>query len=327
MDFKHKNVLVTGGTGMIGRELVKLLKEKGAYVVVTTIDKSPKIDADEILETDLRYFDNCQWAVKEANADIVFHCAGIKGSPKMCKEKPARFSVPMLQFNTNMMEAAMEKGVEWYLFTSSIGVYYPEPILKEERVWETYPSENDKFAGWAKRMGELQAEAYAIELSKKNISIVRPANVYGSYDNFDPENAMVIPSLIKKCSESETIDVWGDGSQVRDFIHARDVARAMMFTVENEITEPLNVGSNTQTTVKDVVEAITKSFDPVRQVNWDTSKPTGDQVRVLDSSKLVNHGFTYDVPLSKGIQETVQWFMDNQTQYKDRYNPFTEGKK
>ena len=97
----------------------------------------------------------------------------------------------------------------------------------------------------------------------------------------------------------------------------------MMFVVENEITEPLNVGSNTRTSIKDVVDNIVKCFNPVRKVKWDTTKPTGDQVRVLDSSKLVNHGFQYDVPLTKGIQETAQWYLKNKD-FKHRYNPFTE---
>lgn len=322
MDVKNKKVLVTGGTGMIGRELVNLLTNKNAEVYVASLDKNAYLDNTQCCFLDLRDRKNCMNVAK--NKDIIFHLAGIKGSPKMCKEKPASFSVPMMQFNFNMMEAAMQANAQWYLYTSSIGVYYPEDVLKEHRVWETFPSENDKFAGWTKRMGELQAEAYAIELGKRNISIVRPANVYGSYDNFDKNTAMVIPSLISKCAESKVIDVWGDGSQIRDFVHARDVARAMLFVVENEITEPLNVGSNTRTSLRDIVEIITKCFNPVRQVKWDTTKPIGDAVRVLDSSKLVNYGFQYDIPLQRGLQETVNWFLANQNILSNRYNAFTE---
>jgi len=322
MNVSGKNVLVTGGSGMIGRELVKLLVSKNAKVYVASIDKNVSIDNTTHCFLDLRDRDNCINIVK--NKDIVFHLAGIKGSPKMCKEKPASFSVPMMQFNLNMMEAAMKANVEWYLYTSSIGVYYPENILKEHRVWETFPSENDKFAGWAKRMGELQAEAYSIELGKKNISIVRPANVYGNYDNFDPNTAMVIPSLIAKCNKNLKIDVWGDGSQIRDFIHARDVARAMLFVVENEITEPINVGSNTMTTLKEVVDIIVNNFFIKREVNWDITKPMGDLIRVLDSSKLVNYGFKHNVSLKEGIIETINWYTNNELMSTTRYNPFTE---
>jgi GDP-L-fucose synthase len=322
MQIKGKKILVTGGTGMIGRELVNLLNKQGAETHVVSLDVNSKVDCYAFYPADLRNFELCKTLVN--GIDIVFHLAGIKGSPKMCMEKPASFSVPMMQFNLNMMEAAMKSNVEWYLYTSSIGVYHPENILKEHRVWETFPSEHDKFAGWAKRMGELQAEAYSIELKKNNISIVRPANVYGSYDNFDPNSAMVIPSLISKCFHSESIDVWGDGTQIRDFIHARDVARAMLFVVENEINNPLNVGSNTNTSIKEVVETITNCFHPIRKVNWDTTKPTGDTIRVLDSSKLVNYGFKHEVSLNEGIKETVYWFLNNQSIINNRYNPFIE---
>ena len=324
MDIKNKKVLITGGTGMIGRQLVSLLNELGAETHVVSMDKNPDINCFKFYELDLREFSNCRSIVK--GIDIVFHVAGIKGSPKMCKEKPARFSVPMMQFNLNMMEAAMTENVKWYLYTSSIGVYQPEEILKEHRVWETFPSENDKFAGWAKRMGELQSEAYSIENGLNKVSIVRPANVYGSYDNFDKNTAMVIPSIISKCFESEEIEVWGDGTQIRDFIHARDVARAMIFAVQNEITEPLNVGSNTNTTIKDIVENIVKCFNPIRKINWDVTKTAGDKIRVLDSNKLVNYGFEYEMNLEKGIKQTVDWFLNNQSIINKRYNPFTEKK-
>ena len=131
------------------------------------------------------------------------------------------------------MEAARRCGVDRFLYTSSIGVYSPSEIFHEDDVWNTFPSPNDRFAGWAKRMGELQAEAYAIEYGWERISIVRPANVYGPFDNFDPGSAMVIPSLINRATSGENpLLVWGDGSQIRDFVHADDVARGMLVVVE-----------------------------------------------------------------------------------------------
>ena len=195
---------------MIGRELVEILLGLGANITVADISKNTNLKGVTYKQVDLRFFDQCIELCKDQ--DYVFNLVGIKGSPKMCAEQPADFMVPMLQFNTNMMEAAMRQGVQWYLYTSSVGVYQPAEVLVEDDVWSTFPSPNDRFAGWAKRIGELQAEAYAIQHGRNNISIVRPANVYGKNDNFDPENAMVIPSLIRKASENETLEVWGDGS-------------------------------------------------------------------------------------------------------------------
>jgi GDP-L-fucose synthase len=210
----------------------------------------------KFIKVDLRYFNQCE-AICDG-MDYVFNLVGIKGSPKMCAEQPADFMVPMLQFNTNMMEAARRANVKWYLYTSSVGVYAPAEVFKEDDVLNTVPSPNDRFAGWAKRMGEMQAEAYSIQYGWNKVSIVRPANVYGAYDNFNPANAMVVPSLIRKAQENDVLEVWGDGSTIRDFIHADDVALGMLFAVENQITQPINLGSGERYSIKEVVDILAK---------------------------------------------------------------------
>ena len=321
MKYENKKVLVTGGTGMIGRQLVDLLVSRGAKVYVVSLDNPIGLPPGvNFLKADLQKFSNC---LEVCNGmDIVFNLVGVKGSPKMCKEKPASFMVPMLQFNTNMMEAARLAKVEWYLYTSSVGVYHPAEIFYEDDVWKTFPSENDKFAGWAKRIGELQAEAYKIQYGLNNISIVRPANVYGPYDNFDPENAMVIPSLIRKVHENDVLEVWGDGSPIRDFIHARDVARGMMYMVENEVSEPVNLGSGTGVTIKQIVDIIVGNVNKNVSVEWDSTKPTGDKKRILDMSRAKSHGFETKISIEDGIRETINWFSENKEKIEQRYNVF-----
>tara|TARA_R110000824_G_scaffold101386_6_gene240863 strand:- start:1563 stop:2534 length:972 start_codon:yes stop_codon:yes gene_type:complete len=321
MKYENKKVLVTGGTGMIGRQLVDLLVSRGAKVYVVSLDNPIGLPPGvNFLKADLQKFSNC---LEVCNGmDIVFNLVGVKGSPKMCKEKPASFMVPMLQFNTNMMEAARLAKVEWYLYTSSVGVYHPAEIFYEDDVWKTFPSENDKFAGWAKRIGELQAEAYKIQYGLNNISIVRPANVYGPYDNFDPENAMVIPSLIRKVHENDVLEVWGDGSPIRDFVHARDVARGMMYMVENEVSEPVNLGSGTGVTIKQIVDIIVGNVNKNVSVEWDSTKPTGDKKRILDMSRAKSHGFETKISIEDGIRETINWFSENKEKIEQRYNVF-----
>ena len=228
--------------------------------------------------------------------DYVFNLIGIKGSPKMSREKPASFMVPMLMFNTAMMEAAMRSNVKWYLYTSSVGVYHPAEVFKEDDVWKTFPSENDKHPGWAKRIGELQAEAYKIQLGKDNISIVRPANVYGKWDNFDPENAMVIPSLINRIMSGESpLTVWGDGSPIRDFIYAGDCAEGMIHMVENGVTDPVNLGSGTGVSIKQIAETIRDIHNPSVKIDWDTSKPKGDARRLMDTTRAESFGFSCEI--------------------------------
>jgi GDP-L-fucose synthase len=323
--YANKKVLVTGGTGLIGFPLVEMLVKEGAEVTVVSLDDASRCPIGaQFKQADLRDFDTCLDVCN--GQEIVFQLAGIKGSPKMCAERPASFFVPTIIFSFNMMEAARMARVNRYLFTSSIGVYEPADVFREDDVWKTFPSPNDKFAGWAKRMAELQADAYNIEYEWNNISIVRPANVYGPYDNFDPENAMVIPSLIRRALDGESpLTVWGDGSPIRDFIHAKDVARGMMMAVEKGINVPINLGSGDGVSIKDIVNRIVENLPDAREVVWDTSKPSGDALRLMDMTRAEEAmNFQAEIELSDGIKETMEWYKRNKKIADNRYNVFTE---
>ena len=321
--FKNQKILVTGGGGMIGRSLVKFLLEKEANITIADLTEPSDLPKNvEYIKVDLRYFDQCEKIC--TGMDYVFNLVGIKGSPKMCAEQPADFMVPMLQFNTNRMEAARRANIKWYLYTSSVGVYAPAEVFVEDSVWNTVPSPNDRFAGWAKRMGELQAEAYAIQYGLNNISIVRPANVYGAYDNFNPANAMVVPSLIRKAQENNILEVWGDGSTIRDFIHADDVALGMLFAVENQITKPINLGSGKGYSIKEVVDMVVKYSDKNLEVKWLTDKPNGDAIRLFDMTRAKSYGFNTLVSLDEGIKQTTKWFLNNKDILDKRYNAFID---
>ncbi len=323
--YKGKNVLVTGGTGLIGRPLVEMLVKAGAKVTVVSLDNPLRAPEGVIFkQADLREFSNCLTLCE--NQEIVFQLAGVKGSPAMTAKRPASFFVPTITFSINMMEAARRCHVERFLFTSSVGVYSPAEVFYEDDVWKTFPSPNDRFAGWAKRMGELQAEAYKIEYDWDKISIVRPANVYGPYDNFDPANAMVIPSLITRAMSGENpLTVWGDGSPIRDFIHAYDVARGMMLAVEKGINVPINLGSGTGVTIREIAEIVANNVPngPIPLV-WDTTKPSGDAKRLMDMTRANSFGFQPIISIADGIKETIAWYSKNRDTVNQRYNAFTE---
>lgn len=320
--FKNKKILVTGGTGMIGKYLVDLLVENGGKVRIASRDAPSRAHPQaEFLNVDLTRFDDCLKAGD--GIDFVFHLAGIKGSPMMTAKKPASFFVPTLTFNTNMLEAARQCGVERYLYTSTIGVYAPTDIFREEEVWKTFPSPNDRFAGWAKRMGELQTEAYRIEYGWDKISIVRPANVYGTYDNFDPNNAMVIPSLIKRALDGEDpLVIWGDGTPIRDFIHAKDVARGMMLVLEQAPGGCFNLGSGTGVSIRQIVDLLVRRLEKKPKIVWDTTKPSGDKIRLMDISRARAIGFQPEVGLEQGIDEVMQWYCRHKNEVNKRYNVF-----
>ena len=319
--YKNKKILVTGGTGMIGIPLVeKLLRMKAKVTVVSLDDKKRCPKGAQFIKSDLRIFQNCLKVTK--NKEIVFHLAGIKGSPKMATSRPASFLYPTISFSFNMLEAARINKVKNYLFTSSVGVYEPAKIFYEEKVWATFPSKNDWYAGWAKRICELQIEAYKKEYGFRNLSIIRPANVYGPYDNFDTKNAMVIPSLIQKAlAKNKTLEVLGDGKPIRDFIFSEDVAEAMIKIVYKKINTPLNIGSGKGHSIKQLAEAIVENVPKKKIIVWKKVKSQGDKIRILSMKKSRKYGLKSKTKLKDGIRKTINWYLKNKN-ISNRYNVF-----
>ena len=303
----NKNVLVTGANGMVAYQLIRLLRDRNCNLTLTDLHEKSKFFSDErYISGDLRSRSFTQSICK--NQDIVFSLVGLKASPDECLKKPASHSVTMNQFNSNIIESAFKNDVEWFLYTSSVGVYYPAEVFVEDDVWKTTPSHNDWYGGWAKRMGELNVEASMIEYNRSNCSIVRPANIYGKWDVFS-DKATVIGSLISKGYQDDILNVWGDGSPIRDFIYSKDVARGMIHMVENEVTEPVNLASGTGVTIKDLAFIICEYFDI--GLSFDESKPNGDMKRLMSTKRAESYGFKPQVSLKEGIIRTIKWYEEN----------------
>lgn len=320
-DLRNKRVLVAGGTGLIGIPLVRfLIEEEGARVRIVSLDDPSRAHPDaEFLCLDLLVPQNCLSACQ--GMDYVFNLLCVKGSPKAMHEKPAIMFDCNLLLDVLLLRAAHAAGVGGYLLASSLAVYAPAEVFREETVWKTLPSEHDWFAGWAKRMGELQAEAYRLQYGWDRISIVRPTNTFGPYDDFDSEGAMVVPSLIKRVVNGENpLVVWGDGSEIRDFLYSEDVARGMILAAKEGIREPVNLGSGTGIRIRELVETIVDCAGSAPQVNWDISKKAGDPMRVLDTTRARSYGFLPRVSLRQGIRETINWYRENLTKRNTRFN-------
>ena len=300
-------ILITGASGMVGKHLVDMCLDKGYYVRATDIRYDDRYDIYvknfEFYQADLRDFDDCKNVV--TGMDAVFQVAGVKGSPKRAAEQPNDYFTPMLQMNTNMAEAARLQGVDWYVYTSTVGVYQPAEVFKEDDVWKTYPSENDKYAGWVKRLGELQLDCFETHYGLKNYSIVRPANIYGEYDEFGEEST-VIASLVKKGGNDKLLSVWGDGTPIRDFIHAEDVARGILMSYENKITEPINLGSGDGVRIKDIASIVATHYG--KEIEYDTTKPNGDNKRLMDMTRANSYGFYPQVDLETGIKRVIKYY-------------------
>lgn len=317
--FHSKKILVTGGTGLIGREVVSLLLELDSKVTVVSLDNINLDERVEHIRGDLTNFDFCLQVTK--NIDCVFHLAGIKGSIEVTKKRPATFFVPLLMFNTNVLEASRRNNISNLVYTSSIGAYSSAEVFIETENREGEPQ--DLYPGWAKRMAELQINAYREEFGI-NWSVVRPCNVYGPGDNFDPSNAMVIPSLMMRIANGENpVRVWGDGSAVRDFAFSRDVAlgiiQAMFYGTRGDF---VNLGSGNGYSIRELVTTLSEFID--FNFEFDSSKPSGFPKRIMDINRARDWiRYKPETSLREGLEETWHWFKSNSKEHLQRKNYFS----
>ncbi|MGO9120618.1 MAG: NAD-dependent epimerase/dehydratase family protein [Desulfomonilaceae bacterium] len=319
--FHGKTALVTGGTGMIGRQVAKMLCDAGSHVRIVSLDHIQIDPRAENVFGDLTRLDLCKEVT--ADMDFVFHLAGIKGSMKVSGTMLASHFVPTLMFNTNLLEAARLNKVKKLVYTSSIGAYANAEVLREDDNPDAPPMD---FAGWAKRMGELQIHAYRVQYGLDTFSIVRPTNVYGPGDNFDPENAMVVGALMTRIDRKEDpVVVWGDGSAIRDMAFSRDIAEGIILALHHGTRGKfVNLGGPQGYSVRELVETLAEflRFNYV----FDTTKPSGWPKRVMDSMlarQMIDYNPT--TSLLDGLKETWQWFQENKDEYRHKKNYFQEG--
>ncbi|MDC3067729.1 NAD-dependent epimerase/dehydratase family protein [Paracoccaceae bacterium] len=318
--FTQKNVLVTGGTGMIGRQVIKLLKTINCKITCVSLDDLSWGDGVKYIKADITNSQKCLEITK--GQQVVLHIAGIKGSVNVTKAMPARFYVPLVLMNTNMLEASVKNGVENMLYTSSIGAYSPaEEFVESDDDFSKPPM--DMFPGWAKRMAELQIQAYQIEKKQTTFSIVRPSNIYGPGDNFDIENAMVIPSLIAKIIRGDNpVSIWGDGSAERDFLHSYDAAYGMLLAAARGTDgRALNLGAGFGVSIRKLVEVL-QEIRPFKAF-FDKEKSAGFPRRIMDISLAKStYGFTPQIDLKMGLTDTMNWYQENSEEHKSKQNYF-----
>jgi GDP-L-fucose synthase len=317
--FASKNVLITGGTGLIGRQVVDILAHAGVNIKIVSLDKIKVNDVAEHIFGDLTDSNFCREICKDM--DFVFHIAGIGASVKAAEKKIASHFVPMLMMNTNILEACRLNKVRKIVYTSSVGAYAHAEVFREsEYRLDSTPMD---FAGWAKRMAEAQVYAYKAEYNLDNFSIVRPSNVYGPGDNFNPENSLVIPSLMYRIYHKENpVVVWGDGSAIRDFVYSRDVAEGVILALYYGTKSGfVNLGNGKPCSIRELVETLCSFID--FDYEFDTSKPTGASKRIMDIS-LAKKMICYNpsTNLKDGLKKTWEWFIKHPDEHNKKKNYF-----
>jgi len=313
MEYKGANILVTGGTGFVGVNLILRLLSLGAKVRATLHRKDPVIKDSRIeySKVDLTKSEDCRKAV--AGMDYVFMCAANTSGAAVMEKTPLVHLTPNLIMNALMLEASYEAGVKKFLFISSNTVYpvTDQPAAENDVTNEFY----DKYfiVAWMKRFSEIMCQMYAVKIKKPMTTIVlRPANIYGPYDDFEWETSHVLPALIRRVVERHNpMVVWGDGTDIKDFIYVDDMVDAMVLAMEKlDHFDFLNIASGKQYVLKDLLNLMVK-IDGYNDavIKFDVSKPTMIPKRLIDPRKAKEVlGFEVRIPIEEGLKKTIDWY-------------------
>ena len=307
----NNKILVTGCSGLVGSYLIrKLINERFNIVGVDLKEPKRKFgNSFEFLKIDLTKDGEIERLFEKYQFNYVINTFGIKGSPIRAKTQPVDFLYPSLKINTEIINQCAKRDI-YLAFISSVGVYAPAEKFVEDDVWNTLPSEHDWFPSWSKRTGEMLLEAYKVQYDYKNWCIIRPANIYGEYDEFSGSGT-VISSTIKKIWESNgEIECWGDGSPIRDFVFGDDVAECILHMVQNKIHATVNFGSGEEITIKKMVDYLVEISKKNINVTWDISKPNGDLRRQMDVTRQTELEILPKTSFYDGLKKTYQYYTD-----------------
>lgn len=306
LSLEDKQILVTGGAGFLGKQVVEQLVQSGA--------NPDKIAVPRSQDCDLRDLDSCAKAAKDC--DIIVHLAAHVGGIGLNREKPAELFYDNLMMGAQLIHAAYEAGVSKFVCVGTICAYpkfTPVPF-KEDDLWKGYPEETNAPYGIAKKALLVQLQSYRQQYGFDGIYLL-PVNLYGPEDNFNPESSHVIPALIRKVHEAQqrgdkTLPVWGDGSPTREFLYSTDAARGIvMATQKYDEPEPVNLGTNYEISIRDLVELICELMEFSGEIVWETDKPNGQPRRCLDTSRAQEKfGFEARTEFRQGLKNTIDWY-------------------
>lgn len=309
LDLKEKRIVVTGGAGFLGKQVVQQLSEAGASADKITVPRSRDFD--------LCTLEACQKVA--ANQDIIIHLAAHVGGIGLNREKPAELFYDNLMMGAQLIHAAHEAGVEKFVCVGTICAYpkfTPVPF-QEDDLWDGYPEETNAPYGIAKKALLVQLQAYRQQYGFNGIYLL-PVNLYGPEDNFKPESSHVIPALIRKVYEAQQrgdkeLRVWGDGSPTREFLYSTDAARGIvMATQDYNDPDPVNLGTNAEISIRDLVELICELMDFEGNIVWETDKPNGQPRRCLDTTRAKERfNFEAQTDFKTGLKNTIEWYRQN----------------
>jgi GDP-L-fucose synthase len=302
-----KRVVVTGGSGFLGRHVVAALATRGCEVLVPR-----KAQYDLTHESDVaRMF-------ADLAPHVVIHLAAVVGGIGANRASPGRFFFENVMLGALTMEHARRSGVEKFVGIGTICAYpriAPVPFLERD-LWNGYPEETNAPYGIAKKMLLVQGQAYRQEYGFNAIHLL-PVNLYGPHDNFDPASSHVIPALVRKCLEAAEagapeVVCWGTGTATREFLFVEDCAEAIVLATERyDDPAPVNIGAGFEISIRALVELIAELTGFTGRLSFDPTKPDGQPRRMLDVSRARREfGFTATTDFRAGLRRTIEWYRE-----------------
>jgi GDP-L-fucose synthase len=304
--WKNKRILVTGGSGFLGKQVVAKLSAREPEAVF----------APRKAQYDLIQESNIVRIYEDTRPHIVVHLAAVVGGIGANRANPGRFFYENIIMGVQLMEFARRFGVEKFVALGTICAYpkfTPIPFA-EENLWNGYPEETNAPYGLAKKMLLVQADAYRTQYGFNGIYLL-PVNLYGPGDNIDPQTSHVIPAMIRKCVEAvrtgaKEIILWGTGNPTREFLYVEDAAEGIVLATEHyNGREPVNLGSGMEIRIKDLAAIIRRLTGFKGEIKWDTTQPDGQPRRALNVERAEQFfGFRAKTNFEEGLRRTVEWY-------------------
>jgi GDP-L-fucose synthase len=274
-------------------------------------------------ELDLRNQEAVQRFFIEEKPDVVIDAAARVGGILANNEYPYQFLMENMQIQNNLIATSNEQNVKKFIFLGSSCIYpklAKQPLREEYLLTDSLEPTNEWYA-IAKISGVKACQAIRKQFGKDFVSLM-PTNLYGTHDNFDLKTSHVLPAMIRKFHEAkennDTVQLWGSGSPMREFLFVDDMAEAVVFALENTLPEYLyNVGSGLDLTIKELAETIQKVVGHTGKLAWDSSKPDGTPRKLMDISKMHTLGWKHKIDLEEGVKKTYDWFLKNQEEFKE----------
>jgi GDP-L-fucose synthase len=310
---KSFKIYIAGHRGMVGSSIWRALEAKGYVNLIG------KTSDDLDLRNQQAVFD----FFKNEKPDVVIDAAAKVGGILANSNYPYQFLMDNMLIQNNLIDSSLKWNCQKFLFLGSSCIYpklAPQPLKEEYLLTSSLEPTNEWYA-IAKITGVKACEAIRRQFGKDYISLM-PTNLYGPFDNFDLNTSHVLPAMIRKFHEAKlngniAVELWGSGMPMREFLHADDLADAVVFAFENEFKDNLyNVGTGIDLSIKGLAELIQRIVGHQGEIIWNSNKPDGTPRKLMDVSKMADAGWTAKIGLEDGIRSTYQWFLENQDSFK-----------